>query len=109
MNKLDDTLDSIDAVSPEKALGVFIAAVRAAVPDAPACYFDLMAAEGAEHRKLRRKCETHFDTLSIDVRNAVRGDAISRAHEIVQGPFERLAASMTASLKQTSLDELFPK
>jgi len=77
MNKFDDTLGSIDAVSSEKALGVPIAAVRAAVFDAPTCYFDLIAAESAEHRKLKRQCETHFNTLSIDVRNAVRGDAIS--------------------------------
>lgn len=109
MNEFGDTLNSLDAVGPEKALGVFVAAVRAAVPDAPACYFDLMAAEGAERRKLQRQCETHFNTLSIELRKTIRGNAIAKAQEIVQSPFERLAATMSASLEQTSLDDLFPK
>ena len=109
MNEFGDTLTSLDAVAPEKALGVFVAAVRAAVPDAPACYFDMMAAQGIERRKLQRQCETHFKTLSIELRNSIHGDAIAKAQEIVQSPFERLAASLNTSLGQTSLDDLFPK
>jgi hypothetical protein len=68
-----------------------------------------MGTEGAEHRKLRRQCEAHFNALSVDVRNTVRGNAISKAQEVVQGPFDRLAANMIHSLNQASLDELFPK
>jgi hypothetical protein len=109
MNSFGDTLKSLDEVGLEKALGVFVAAVREAAPDAPTCYFNLLAAEGANRRKLQRQCEAHFNTMSIELRETIRGDAIARAQEIVQSPFERLAASMTASLKQTSLDDLFPK
>ena len=109
MNEFGDTLSRMDSVGPEKALGVFVAAVRSAVPDAPACYFDLMAAEGAERRKLQQQCEMHFNTLSTDLREAIRGQAIAKAQQIVQSPFERLAATMAASLEQTNLDDLFPK
>ena len=109
MSEFHSTLDSIDAVNNEVAIGIFAGAIRIAYPDAPACYFDLMSAEGAEHRKLRRQCEAHFATLSVDVRNAVRSNAISKAQEVVQGPLDRLAANMIASLNQASLDELFPK
>ena len=109
MTDIGDTLNSLDAVGPEKALGVFVAAVRAAVPDAPPCYFDLMSAEDAERRRLQRQCEAHFKTLSAETRQTIRRNAIAKAQEIVQSPFERLAASMSASLEQTSLDDLFPK
>jgi hypothetical protein len=109
MTEFGDTLIVLDTVGPEKALGVFVASVREAVPDAPECYFDLMAAKGAERRKLQRKCETHFSTLSVELRNAIRGSAIAKAQEIVQSPFERLASKMSASLERTSLDDLFPK
>jgi hypothetical protein len=109
MNSLGETLKSIDAVGPEKALGVFVAAVRAAVPDAPACYFDLMSAEDAERRRLQRQCEAHFKSLPLSVRETIRKEAIVKAQEIVQSPFERLAASMTSSIEETSLDDLFPK
>ena len=87
----------------------FVAAVRAAVPDAPACYFDLMSAEDVERRRLQRQCETHFKSLPLSVREVIRREAIVKAQEIVQSPFERLAASMTSSMEDTSLDDLFPK
>lgn len=109
MNELGDTLRSIDLVGPEKALGVFVAAVRSAVPDAPPCYFDLMSAEDAERRRLQRQCETHFRSLPLSVREAIRREAIVKAQEIVQSPFERLASSLSASMDETSLDDLFPK
>jgi|GEM_PF-3769982 len=109
MNDFGQTLSSLDAVGPEKALGVFVAAVRSTVPDAPACYFDLMAAEDAERRRLQRQCEAHFKSLSIETREKIRRNAIAKAQEIVQSPFERLAATMTASMEETSLDDLFPK
>ena len=107
MNDLGDSLRSLDELGLEKALGVFVAAVRAAAPDAPTCYFNLMAAAGDDRRKLQGQCEAHFNTMSIELRETIRGDAIARAQEIVKGPFERLAASITASQKQTSLDDLF--
>jgi hypothetical protein len=109
MNSLGETLKSIDAVGPEKALGVFVAAVRAAVPDAPPCYFDLMSAEDVERRRLQRQCEAHFKSLPLATREAIRREAIVKAQEIVQSPFERLAASLTSSMEETSLDDLFPK
>jgi hypothetical protein len=109
MSDFDATLDTIDAVYNEMALGIFAMAIRAACPDAPACYSDLMAAEGAELPKLRRQCESHFNSLSVNVRNAVCGNAISKAQEVAQGPFDRLAANMVASINQAKLDELFPK
>ncbi len=109
MNDFGQALSSLDAVGPEKALGVFVAAVRGTVPDAPACYFDLMGAEDAERRRLQRQCETHFQSLPIETRERIRRNAIIKAQEIVQSPFERLAATMTASLEATSLDDLFPK
>jgi hypothetical protein len=47
--------------------------------------------------------------LPIETRETIRRNAIIKAQEIVQSPFERLAATMTASLEATSLDDLFPK
>jgi hypothetical protein len=68
-----------------------------------------MSAEDAERRRLQRQCETHFKSLPLSVREVIRREAIVKAQEIVQSPFERLAASMTSSMEDTSLDDLFPK
>lgn len=89
----------------EKAVGIFLASLRQKITVLPTAYDDLVSSDSSRRSIAIASAKLHFQTLPVEVRQAVLSDATASAQRSSKGFVEAILSKG----EELSLEDLFPK